>query len=155
MPVRRIMHIDIVLVGKTELHNAKHILPARTLNELVSPDIDARPVHRVWIDRMAIDADTEPAETLKHLTASSEPASTRTPKPWCDLVDFDPVGNAPFRIEDDELHVRAKGRRRRDRLSDDNLLLKHHFAMVEDPGELLGNAVPDIKLAQIFGHPAP
>src|SRR5262249_41133246 len=114
-------------------------------------------------DRMAIHADPEPAETLKHLAASSESpskeektaAAARAPKPWRDLVDFNPVGNAPFGIKDDKLHVRAKGRSRRHSLPYDDLLLQHHFAMVEHAGVLLGNAVPDIKLAQMFGHPAP
>ena len=69
MPVWRIVHVNVVLVWEAEFHNAQHILPPRTLRELVAADVHARPIDRVGIDRVAVDAHAEPPKPLQDFAA--------------------------------------------------------------------------------------
>ncbi len=53
------------------------------------------------------------------------------------------------------MHVCGESWCRRRGLSNHDLLLKHHLAAVVDAGELLGDAVPNVELAEVLRHPAP
>ena len=71
------------------------------------------------------------------------------------LLHLHPRRYAPRGMKDNELHVGREDRRRRVGSADDNLLSEDDFSLVDDPGHLLGHAVPDIEVAQIVRHPPP
>ena len=54
VPLRRVVHVDVMRVGEQELHVAEHILRARRLLEAEAADVDAAPVDRVGIDLAAV-----------------------------------------------------------------------------------------------------
>src|SRR6478752_311275 len=74
MAIGRIVHVDVMLVGESKLHDAQHIALPRPLNELEAPYIDARPVDGIRIDFAPVICNAKAAKALQNLTASSPAA---------------------------------------------------------------------------------
>jgi hypothetical protein len=57
--LRRVVHVDVVLVGEQEFHHTKHIGRSGRLIDVEAADIDAAPVELRRIDFSSADGDAQ------------------------------------------------------------------------------------------------
>ena len=160
VPLLRVVHVDVVLVGESELDHAEHVLAARRLSEVELAHIDARPVDAVGVHLAAVvhDAQFVPGERTRRVAALAEERLVARAGPLehgADFVLLDSGRHAPRRMEDHKLHVRAHLRRRRARLADDDLLGQDDGAVLVEARQLLRDVVADVERAEVVRHPAP
>src|SRR6185436_5559957 len=115
--LRRVMHVDVVLVGEHELDGPEYVRWPRRLAEFIGADIGAAPVHLIGIDRTALIVGLQ-LVLLEHGPArlcageeSEQVASRAVEQERQQLLPLYAVGDTPARMKDDHLHVCRERRR--------------------------------------------
>ena len=132
MPLRRVVHVDVVLVGEAEFHHAQHVLGAGRLHEIVLMDGGGRPGDGVGIDGLAAAHDAQPMRLstgLRHRRTGRR--SRRRPCAAAAAARCLHAGrHAPGGMEDHEQHVGGEHRRRPSGLADHDPLGQHQLALL-------------------------
>src|SRR6185312_13438585 len=144
------MHVDVVLIGEAEFHEAQRIIGTRRLCETVLPDVSGVPVDRVRVDLMTVVINlqligfentraTAAATTAKELVEEVETRIRRASQTRQKLLSLDAVGHSPAGVKDHELHFSRKHGRRPRRLSNDHLLPELHLVALPDLADEFGD----------------
>src|SRR5262249_39486871 len=131
MPLRGVVHVDVVLVGKAELDDTEHVGGTRWLSEVEALDVDARPVDGIGVDRAPAAADVQTITSqYRGGSAGEKPSAPGIAQQRGQLIGFHTRRYAPGGVEDDELHVGGEDRRGRARFANHDFLGEDLFALV-------------------------